>query len=41
MLTDEKPSIYMPQSKMGKKSVERFIIALNGKCDHPVNYLVP
>ena len=37
---DEKLSIYMPQSKMGKKSVERFIITLNGKRDRPVNYLV-
>jgi hypothetical protein len=40
MPTDDKLSIYIRQSKMGKKSVERFIITLNGKRDRPVNYLV-
>ena len=35
----DKISIYVPQSKMGKKPIER-LIALGAKRDRSVNYLV-
>lgn len=35
----DKMSIYVPQSKIGKRPVER-LIALGGKRDRSVNYLV-